>query len=94
MIQINEVTCKGPQMKKKKKMFFEWTTSFFQRFDNHEKIVCKMGQTGHAKFIRLLVGQFSTATKMQIMRPQIMFKFFGLKQRINNAYNKLISSEL
>ena len=27
--------------------------SFFQQFDNREKAVCKMGQTGHAKFIKL-----------------------------------------
>ena len=35
--------------------FFDWAMSFFQQFDNHEKTVCKMGQTGHAEFIRLLV---------------------------------------
>ena len=27
---------------------------FLTGFDSHETIVCKMGQTGHAKFIRLL----------------------------------------
>ena len=35
--------------------FFDWAMSFFQRFDNREKIVCKMGQTGHAEFIRLVM---------------------------------------
>ena len=30
--------------------------SFFQRFDSREITVCKMGQTGHAEFIRLRGG--------------------------------------
>ena len=37
-------------------IFFDWAMSFFQRFDICEKkTVCKMGQTAHAKFIRLTV---------------------------------------
>ena len=30
--------------------------SFFQRFDSREKKICKMGQTGHAEFIRLTMA--------------------------------------
>ena len=32
-------------------IFFDWVMSFFQLFDSHEKIVCKMGPTSHAEFI-------------------------------------------
>ena len=34
--------------------FLTGRCNFFQRFDSREKTVCKMGQTSHAKFIRLM----------------------------------------
>ena len=37
--------------------FFDWVMSFFQRFDNRERTVCKICQNNRTEFIRLHVGK-------------------------------------